>query len=641
MKNLYLPVACFMIELLLIGVFFLKKTIKNEETKLYKFMIFSSLIDIIISLFIFGIAYTVPNAEDLDIIVWLNKIDFIYYIFWPTFMFLYILYISIENNKDLYAPLKKILFVFDIAISLLSLFLEVKPYNVDGEMSVFGSAATLVYAVAILYIIGMIVLLIVNYRKILSKKYIPFYILVAFMIFAVIIRQYHPTLIIIPSILVYVNLIMYFTIENPDAKLVEYEKTEKERAEAASLAKSEFLSSMSHELRTPLNAIVGLSEDIDSYKDKVPEEVREDTKDIINASNTLLEIIGSILDISKIESGKLDIICGDYDPKEEFESVAKINRTKFAEKNLTFNVQISDNIPEVLFGDRLRIKQIINNFLSNAYKYSDSGTVDYIVNWLDASGSLQIIVKDQGRGIKPEDIGKLFGKYDRLGVEKESNVQGTGLGLNITKTLIDMMGGKVEVQSEYLVGSTFTVTLPQKIGSKEELERIRKENARVVDKLDYRGKRLLVVDDNMLNIKVLKKAIKAFNFIVDECYNGKEALEKIEMNNNYDIVLMDILMPIMGGEEAIQCLRSMPNFHSPVVALTADAMTGAKEKYKEMGFDDYMAKPFTRDTIAKKLSGILGDGKEEKETKKKDNLENTATINVTINNYNVDCDNKK
>ena len=208
------------------------------------------------------------------------------------------------------------------------------------------------------------------------------------------------------------------------------------------------------------------------------------------------------------------------------------------------------------------------------------------------------------------------------------------------------MGGTVKVDSEYMVGSTFTVVLPQKIGDKEALEALKRESERKIEKVDYSGKRLLVVDDNMLNIKVFKKAVRDYNFTIDECYNGKEALEKIEMNNNYDIVLMDIKMPIMGGEEAIKYIRAMPNFNSVIIALTADAMTGAFEKYTAMGFDDYLPKPFTRDVVSRKLTSILGDGKEEKKVIKKENLENTAVINVehaevTVNNYNVNNNENK
>ena len=591
--------------------YFPKKKIKSEENSIFSTIIVTTLTGLIIILISY---YLVKNGFNEYSLVYIiaNKITLAYYNAWGILFTMYIAVLSLKNIKtNVFDKIKKIGIALLFFSIIMAFILPIDIKNINGLLIPSGLAVIYTYITSGIAVFIMIILLMLDYSNLKSKKYIPLYCFLILGLICMIFQYANPELMLLTPLQVFVCFTMYFTIENPDIKLVEYEKTEKERAEAASLAKSEFLSSMSHELRTPLNAIVGLSEDIDSYKDKVPSEVREDTKDIINASNTLLEIIGSILDISKIESGKLDIIDSDYDPKEEFESLAKIMRTKFNEKNLEFNMKLSDNIPEVLYGDRLRIKQIINNLLSNACKYTDAGKVNFDVTWLDASGSLKIVVSDTGRGVKPEDIDKLFAKYDRLGVEKTSSVQGTGLGLAITKTLIDLMGGTVKVDSQVMVGTTFTVIIPQKLGNKEALEALRKEASAAPARLDYTGMRLLVVDDNMLNIKVLKKAIKALNFEVDECYNGKEALEKIEINNNYDIVLMDILMPVMSGEEAIKSLKGMSNFNTPVVALTADAMTGAKEKYQAMGFDDYLAKPFTRDVIAKKLSSILTEDKKE------------------------------
>ena len=633
--SIYLTIATISFVFLISIKYFFKEKEKTFNNKIYSKLLIITLLSLISELCL-SLFYTNELLREIFMRIYLSCA-----VIWIFIIFGYLLNVLYKEK------IEKINYkIVNAFLLLLSIGIFVAPvdyiYDDAGKLIYSsGPAVILAFGVGFLVLFAMLLLLMGNLDKIKKQEFHPILLLILLLILSGTIQVFIPGLLLINFSFGLTISLMYHTIENTDEKMAEYEKYEKERAEAASLAKSEFLSSMSHELRTPLNAIVGLSEDIDSFADKVPEEVREDTKDIINASNTLLEIIGSILDISKIESGKLDIIESDYDPREEFDSLAKIMRTKFNEKSLEFNVSLGENIPEVLYGDRLRIKQIVNNLLSNACKYTDAGHVDFKVEWLDASSSLRIIVKDTGHGVKPEDVDKLFAKYDRLGVEKTSSVQGTGLGLAITKTLIDLMGGQVRVDSELMIGTTFTVVLPQKIGDKDALEAIRRENERKVEKVDYTGKRLLVVDDNMLNIKVFKKAVKDYNFTIDECYNGKEAIEKIEMNNNYDIVLLDIKMPIMNGEETIKYIRTMPNFNSVVIALTADAMTGASEKYTAMGFDDYLPKPFTRDVVSRKITSILGNGKEENKPIKKtknDNLENTATINVlhadvTVNNY--------
>ncbi len=609
MQNaMFFSIISFFYCLITLLTFIIKKKEKSVENRLYTTILCSNFFGLILELFIhFSARGWISISSVIGLI--LLKLLCIYMVFWVFLMTIYVCIVSV-TNESLLNRLRLLFFIVGIVSIIVISALPLNIFRGENITYSYGPGVNATYCFSGFYILSCLIMLFVNMKSLIQKKYLPIVIFLILGTPVVLIQQAHPELTLMLSLHTLVTCAMYFTVENPDAKLKELEEQAKNAAIMASRAKSEFLSSMSHELRTPLNAIVGLSEDVESFRDHVPADVQEDSTDIINASNTLLELIGGILDLSKIESGKLEIVESDYAPKEEIESLVKIQRTKVAEKPLTFNTNISPEIPDVLFGDRLRIKQVLNNLISNAIKYTEKGTIDFTVTWNKELSALDIKVSDTGRGIKEEDKDKLFAKFERLQVEKVSSVQGTGLGLAITKDLIELMGGTIDVDSVFGKGSTFHVIIPQKVGNKEALEKLKADQENSVPKnLNYSGMRMLVVDDNPLNIKVLKKAIKTFNFIVDEGSNGQDAINKIKGGNKYDIILMDILMPIMGGAEALAELKKIPDFNTPVVALTADAMTGAKEKYMGLGFNDYLAKPFSRDVIAKKLFDILGEGK--------------------------------
>jgi len=473
-------------------------------------------------------------------------------------------------------------------------------------MYAYGNSVNVLYIMCGIYMFLTLFCVLLNIKRLLNKKYAPVYVLILFAFIIGYIRLINPSLILISAVISYINLVLYFTIENPDMKMINELNIAKNNAEKANRAKSDFLSSMSHEIRTPLNAIVGLSVDI-KERNICPDSMKEDLDDIISASNTLLEIVGNIMDINKIESDKIEIIEVPYNFKHELETLCRVNKVKLEDKPIEFRLNIAEDMPYELLGDKPHIKQIINNLVSNAIKYTKEGFIEVSAKCINRNNTCTIIltVQDSGIGIKEENIKKLFTKFERLDVEKNTTTEGTGLGLAITKKLVELMGGKINVSSQYGSGSIFMVTIPQKISKmnkdKEELKTEIKENINV----DYKNKSILIVDDNKLNIKVARRSIETLNFkSIDECYNGQECLDKIKNGNKYDVILMDIMMPIMNGEKCIQELKQIPNFDTPVIALTADAVAGS-EKYKSEGFIDYIAKPFSKDQIKEKLDNIL------------------------------------
>ena len=327
----------------------------------------------------------------------------------------------------------------------------------------------------------------------------------------------------------------------------------------------------------------------------------------------------------------MEIIETTYNFKEEITKMCRVTSTRIGDKNINFRLNIAEDVPYELIGDKGKVKEIINNIFTNAIKYTEQGEINLTVKCVNDFDknitNLIITCQDTGRGIKKENIERLFTKFDRLDVERNTTTEGTGLGLAITKSLVEMMGGKINVQSQFGKGSIFMIQVPQKISkvappvTEEELLNTAKSlyttKPKMEEVINIENKKILVVDDNKLNIKVARRALQDFNFIIDEASNGLECIEKIESGNNYDLILMDIMMPEMSGTTALAKLKENPNFKTPVIALTADAISGAKEKYISEGFVDYIAKPFSKDQIKEKLDLIFN--KKEDLTKEFDN----------------------
>ena len=389
-----------------------------------------------------------------------------------------------------------------------------------------------------------------------------------------------------------------------------------EEAKAASNAKSTFLANMSHEIRTPMNAIIGFSEL--ALKLPLEEQARSYIEDIRTSSNNLLSIINDILDISKIESGKMELVCGAYYAGSLLNDVYQIIYTQTARKGLAFSVNIDPSLPNQMFGDAARIRGVLINLLNNAVKYTEQGKVTLdvrVASRIPDTVRLEFRISDTGIGIRKEEQGKLFESFTQADYKLHYQVEGSGLGLAIAKGYINMMGGEIQVESTYGEGSVFTVMLEQKVVDERPLEAPEKgQNVAFgasMGNLRFGDVPVLVVDDSRINLRVAKESMKHYGLLVDTASSGAQAVDMCA-EKAYAIVFMDQMMPVMGGIEAMQKIRAMGGTYasggsSKIVVLTADAISGARERLMREGFDEYLVKPMNYKRLEQLLLDFLPD----------------------------------
>lgn len=416
-----------------------------------------------------------------------------------------------------------------------------------------------------------------------------------------------------------------YAYQKQNRLLMEQEKKLREAMEnlkVASRAKSEFLANMSHEIRTPINGILGMNTML--LRECQDEGLREYASNIQRASQTLLSIVNSVLDISKIESGKMEILPSEYELFSALNDSYNMVYSKTQDKNLKFELKVNEKLPSRLIGDEVRIRQIINNLLSNAVKYTENGFVCLNVDYIPVDSQsirLKISVVDSGKGIREEDLEKLFVMFQRIDEVKNRSIEGTGLGLNITKRLVEMMDGEIRVSSSFGAGSTFEVEIPQKIASIEpvgdfalKFRQVGNQAEAPQERFKALGTRILVTDDVKMNLKVVEGLLKGTEIQVDTALSGQQCVEMVQ-KNRYDLIFLDHMMPEMDGVETLRLMKFLPGnlcLETPVIMLTANAIIGAKEFYLKEGFTDYLSKPIHEKDLYQILRRYLPESKTEK-----------------------------
>ncbi|MGN0403550.1 MAG: ATP-binding protein [Acetatifactor sp.] len=524
------------------------------------------------------------------------------------------LYLSTDltTHKKLICIVRRGCCVWGSLMGVAICFLPIYVNDETEQIFTYGSSVYATYLVAATTLIGNFVVMLSHRKDMERRKWLAGMMWVIIWIIATVIQLTHADILLIGFAAAVGITIVFIQLETPDYQKLnetmrQLEISRKEASEANE-AKSSFLAQMSHEIRTPINAVLGMNEMI--LRESKEDNILEYAANAYNSGKALLSLVNDVLDISKIEAGKLEIVEAEYGLHSLVNDCYRMVEDRARKKNLQFNYSVEESMPSRLIGDMFHVRQVVVNFLTNAVKYTEEGSVELAFSGkpLEEGYLLQVSVKDTGIGLTPESMEKLFTSFQRFDLKRNQSVEGTGLGLSICKQLSELMGGTVYVESEYGKGSIFSCEVPQKIASDVPVGRVvidcsaEHRNLQSGKKFTAPGVRLLVVDDIEMNLLVFSGLLKEHRFQVDKADSGRKCLDLIQ-KHKYDVIFMDHMMPDMDGMEtfARMCHMEHQNQDTPVIMLTANAVSGEKEKYLSAGFSGYLTKPIQ----SEKLEEIL------------------------------------
>ena len=586
--TIFLTIISFFYSVLLMIAYFSKDKIKTLENKVYSKLIIINFIGIILELFCTIFA---GYAKDhLLFYTILNKLFLVELTIWCSVFSVYVFLISSKKEKnELKSYLKKVS-IFHIVIDVITMFLIfVLPvqFNINDlgyVMYSYGPSVNIVFISSTLYITLMFTCLIRNFKNIKSKKYLPIYVYMVIGVLVGIVQKLHPEILAFTSMEAFITVIMYFTIENPDKKLLEEIHTSKKIADAANEDKSMLIYNMMNEVKSIASDINKSSEVILNSNNL--EENRFFAREIISSNNKLYSMANNIYNIDVIDDINVKTVKNKYNIKLLLKEVISKNKELFEDKDISFRFNIDSNLPNTLYGDSINLKNVLNTIIGNSYKYTDKGYVELSVNAIFKKDIVRLIIKieDSGIGIKAEDLDKCLNKNT-----KDQN------SLYGARKTINIMGGNLLISSEYNKGTIVTIILDQKIYTTNK------------DNYDnyVNNKKILIIDDNNSSIKLISKILDKHNILYDSSNLGKEALDRIRKGDKYDLILLDEDMPYMNGISVMNKFSKIKGFDTKVILLTKNSNIIYDDIYKDSGFSDYIIKPIDKDDLMNKINKYL------------------------------------